>query len=178
MQCFLALTNQCFLKFKWLEHKQNFGRDQLLLGPGFFSWLNLLRHKIWTACQPKTCLPFFCRVNPEKPPEVVIGSALLFEALSKTPQGYRWVWVVRHNPIFLGNPLSRKTMKPICGKGKRKNRKGIASRPKPVKISIDDPLLCMSWTEDHVMVAALVEGGTFMWFSGFFHEGKLMLDSF
>ena len=33
MQCCLALINQCFLTFKRLEHKQNFGRDQLLLGP-------------------------------------------------------------------------------------------------------------------------------------------------
>jgi len=57
-----------------------------------------------TACQPKTCWPIFCKVNPEKPPEVVIGSAVLFEALSKN--------AIKINGEFGGSEKSRNFRKP------------------------------------------------------------------
>jgi len=54
-------------------------------------------------------------------------------------------------------------MKPICGKGKKKQKKN-RFKTKTRENLYRRPIArhFMNCTEDHVMVAALVEGGTFV----------------
>ncbi len=84
--------------------------------------------------------------------------------------------VVRKNQKKYREPWSRKAMKPICGKGNQKTRTASTpDQPNPWKSPSTTHLICISWTatEDHVMAAALVESVERLWFSDFFHEGKI-----
>ena len=66
-------------------------------------------------------------------------------------------------------------MKPICEKGNQKRERLQHLTSLTPENLHQRPPICISWTatEDHVMVAALVESVERLWFNDFFHEGKI-----